>query len=34
MAAARQKGARSLDEIKLALVERDGTVSLFRNDQK
>ena len=34
MAAARQKGARSLDEIKLAVVERDGTVSLFRNDQK
>ncbi len=32
MAAARQKGVRSLDEIKLAVVERDGTVSLFRND--
>ena len=32
MAAARQNGVRSLDEVKLAVVERYGILSLFRND--
>lgn len=30
MAAARQSGLRDLQEVQLAVVERDGTVSIFR----
>src|SRR4051794_29722874 len=29
MAAARQKGMTSLDEVRLAIVERDGSITLF-----
>jgi len=31
MAAARQKGIRSLDEIKYAVVEKNGSISIIRN---
>jgi uncharacterized membrane protein YcaP (DUF421 family) len=30
MAAAREKGARDIDEVELAVVERDGNITIFR----
>lgn len=33
MAAARQKGMKSLDEVGLAIVERDGAITLFKREQ-
>jgi uncharacterized membrane protein YcaP (DUF421 family) len=32
MAAARQKGMTSLDEVRLAIVERDGSITLYQRE--
>jgi uncharacterized membrane protein YcaP (DUF421 family) len=32
MAAARQKGMTSFDEVRLAIVERDGSITLYKQD--
>jgi uncharacterized membrane protein YcaP (DUF421 family) len=32
MAAAREKGVRSLDQIKYAVLERNGSISIIKND--
>ena len=32
MSAARQKGMKSLDEVRLAIVERDGSITLYQRE--